>query len=185
MGAAPLPVHTDSESALAREFLQDHQTLSRGLAALRDAIIRNDLEDAKTLADRVDRSAGGHMEFEERLLYPHVARVLGAEYVDRLYAEHRLGKTAVARVLARPSAEPLPAEEQSALLAELETVGDHVLSCGTLLSHLTALDEPAQQRMLERLLEFRRERRRWTELPAPDAWDDASPAGNSAADEPR
>jgi hypothetical protein len=67
----------------------------------------------------------------------------------------------------------------------LDTVGDHVLSCGTLLSHLTALDEAAQQRMLERLLEFRRERRRWTELPSPDAWDDAGPARNSAADEPR
>ncbi|MGV3723520.1 MAG: hemerythrin domain-containing protein [Actinomycetota bacterium] len=179
-----MPDYTDAESALAREFLKDHQGLSRGLVALRDAVGRNDLEDAKALADRIDRSAGGHMEFEERLLYPHVARIFGAEYVDRLYAEHRLGKAAIARVLARPGAEPLRAEEQSTLLAELDAVGEHVYSCGALLSHLTALDEPAQQRMLERLLEFRREHRRWTELPSPDAWDDVRPARN-AADEPR
>lgn len=160
-----MTAHPDVESPLAREFLVDHQALTRGLASLRDAIASTDIPNARLIADRLDRSAGGHMEFEERVLYPRVAQTVGSEYVDRLYAEHRIGRDAVLQILSLRDSEPLPADEQSALLAKLETVGEHVLSCGTLLSHLTALDAQSQQRMLDRLNEYRREGVRWTEMP--------------------
>jgi len=157
--------HPMAETPLTQAFLEDHRTLTRGLDQLREAVVNDDFRTAKHLADQLDRSVGGHIEFEERILYPEVALTTGADHVHRLYAEHRAGREAIGRILSVPDTEKLPPDVRPKLLAQLNTVCDHVLSCGTLVSHLASLPAPKQAAILERLLQYRSAGHRWTQLP--------------------
>lgn len=170
-----MAIHSMAETALTRAFLEDHRTLTRGLDQLREAVVNDDFRAAKHLADQLDRSVGGHIEFEERILYPEVALTTGTGHVDRLYAEHRAGRDAIDGILSVPDAERLPPDVRPKLLAQLDTVCDHVLSCGTLVSHLASLPASRQDAILERLLQYRSAGHRWTQLPT-DAEPD--PAGD-------
>ena len=44
---------------------------------------------------------------------------------------------------------------------------DHAVSCGTLLSYLTTLDQTTQKEYCAALLAFREQGKRWTEIPEP------------------
>ena len=44
---------------------------------------------------------------------------------------------------------------------------DHAVSCGTLLSYLTTLDQTTQQEYFAALLALRKQPKRWTEIPEP------------------
>ena len=43
---------------------------------------------------------------------------------------------------------------------------DHAVSCGTLLSYLTTLDQTTQQEYFAALLALRQQAKRWTEIPS-------------------
>jgi hypothetical protein len=60
-------------------------------------------------------------------------------------------------------------ETQAAVHASLQTGLDHAVTCGTLLSHLTVLDEEQQRHLLCDLQRFRAEGPRWTQLHAEPA----------------
>lgn len=98
---------------------------------------------------------------------PRVAGVFGPAYAARLYAEHRMGQSAVRRLLRLPEGEWLLPREREMLLEDLRAISEHVLSCGTLLSVLADLPEPEEAQLLERLEGCRAAGRRWSELPPP------------------
>lgn len=152
-------------TALGDAFVHDHRQTTRRLSRLLKALRRNDPAEARRLADELDRIAGPHIRFEEEIFYPEVARILGREYAARLYDEHQIGRGALADILSRDTAGPLEPEEQKDLVGRVETAVSHAASCGTLLSHLTGMEESQQAEMLSRLEELRREGKRWTELP--------------------
>ncbi len=158
-------MHPHCESPLAQAFIEDHQKVTRALVGLRDAVERGTLAEASARAQELDRVAGPHMEFEEKVFYPQVARMLGAEDTAMLYAEHHEGQEVVKALLGKEAAEPFSDGERTRLLRGLQTAFEHVLSCGTLVSHVTTLDAQDQARLLERLLAFRERGRRWSELP--------------------
>ena len=87
-------------------------------------------------------------------LYPEVARAHGRDYIDRLYEEHRAGRDLLTRVLVMKSDtwRRLGDEEQARLLQQAEMMLDHAVSCGTLLSYLTTLDQTTQQEYFAALL---------------------------------
>jgi hypothetical protein len=147
---------------LAAAFVNDHKHLIRGLAQLKEALESGDLEGAQRIANALDLSAGPHIAFEERYLYPEVARTRGREYVERLYDEHRIGRQLLARLLENECTSDMAAEERARLVDQAAMVMDHAVSCGTLLSHLTALDMTRQGEFLDRLLKLREHPRRWT-----------------------
>ena len=159
-------------SPLGEAFGEDHRRLVRGFADLKTALERGDPDDARRIADRLDRAAGPHIQFEEEVLYPRVRR--GAGPVLRRPALHRARRRprrdpagAGPAVGIAPAARATRAADRRA-----QTTLDHALSCGTLLSHLTTLDPGQQADLLELLEEMRRRAMRWTELPergiAPD-----------------
>jgi hypothetical protein len=154
---------------LATAFVDDHQQLTRALKQLKDALGRHDLSEAKRIAEELDRAAGPHILFEEVFLYPEVARARGRDYIDRLYEEHRAGRDLLTRVLAlrSDSRRRLGDEEQARLLQQAEMMLDHAVSCGTLLSYLTTLDQTTQKEYFAALLALRQQAKRWTEIPEP------------------
>jgi hypothetical protein len=104
------------------------------------------------------------MEFEEEILYPEVGKSRGSDYVSRLYREHQVALEAVKALMSSKNQERLEPQLKEQLLLSLTTGLDHTISCGTLLSHVTSLDQKRQDEMLTRLLDLRRIGHRWSEL---------------------
>jgi hypothetical protein len=104
------------------------------------------------------------MQFEEEVFYPEVEKILGREFVDRLYAEHALGQRAIRSILTRGRSGELAGETET-LIRDLETTLQHAFSCGTLLSHLDALPADETDRLLRKLQELRSSEVRWSALP--------------------
>jgi hypothetical protein len=156
---------------LATAFVDDHRQMTRALKQLKDALGRHDLSEAKRIAEELDRAAGPHILFEEGFLYPQVARTRGRDCVDRMYEEHRVGRDLLTRILVQrnDSRQRLDDKEQARLLEQAEMMLDHAVSCGTLLSYLTTLDQSTQKEYCAALLALREQGKRWTEIlePAP------------------
>lgn len=151
------------KSPLGRAFLEDHRALTRCLADLAAVVEKRDWVEARQIAERVDRLGGAHIEFEEEVLYPAVARVHGRPFVQRLHEEHRAGLDVVRSLLGGPS-DGWTVERQEELAAHAQTAWRHAESCGTLLSQLTGLGAEEQRAALERLESIRSAARRWTQL---------------------
>jgi hypothetical protein len=145
-------------------FLEDHRALTRGLTRLVQALQQNDVALAVQLAEQLDRTVGAHMEFEEHVFYPELEKVLGAEFVSRLYHEHELGQGAVRSLVAHDPGAPIDEDQRTELIGQLQTALEHALGCGTLLSHVAALDADAQAAMHAQLLAIRNTGTRWSTL---------------------
>jgi hypothetical protein len=152
-------------SQLGKAFVEDHRHLIRGFTDLKSALEQGDLDAARRIADQLDRAAGSHIRFEEEVLYPRVAEVRGRAFADRLYAEHAVGRAVIRQILDLPEGSALDPALRDQCVAGTGTALDHVLRCGTLLSHLTAPDASQQAELLDVLEAMRRHPRRWTELP--------------------
>ena len=156
---------TKREQSLDDAFHEDHRHLTQGLSAILEAVKKDDLPSAVRAADDVDQQAGPHIEFEEEVFYPEVAKSRGHAFVARLHREHDSGRDALERLRRLQGRERLEPEEKALIVADLHQALEHALSCGTLLSHVTTLDSDRQHEILQRLLQYRREGRRWTERP--------------------
>ncbi len=152
-------------SPLEEAFIEDHRHLTQGFSRLLQALEDDDLPAAVQLAAQLDRQAGAHIEFEESVLYPEVARCRGRESAERLYREHQIALAGVKFLLDCKDAAGLKPEDRVRLLEQVQIALDHAIGCGALLSHLTVLDAAQQARLLEQLQVFRRRGRRWSELP--------------------
>lgn len=152
------------QHALEEEFAADHRELTRGFARLLELLQSGNDEEARGLADHIDQVAGPHVEFEETVLYPAVARAEGQDFAAQLYAEHRTVFDAVAWLLEHSAEEPIDESTRQRLIEQVQTGLDHAVSCGSLMGHLTALEESQHETFLKQLLECRESGRRWTEL---------------------
>lgn len=152
-------------SPLTQAFLEDHREMTRRIAGLLDALKQDDCETAFQLAEELDRVAGPHLEFEEEAFYPLLIEARGREFVERLYHEHAEGRKAIEALLAlKKTGEPLGTAQREEVLQGVQTALDHAGTCGTLLSHVSVLDDVRQAELLEKLQEARQRRHRWTEL---------------------
>jgi hypothetical protein len=142
---------------LEREFALDHRNMTRGFADVIDALREDQWANAVQLARELDQKGGGHIAFEEKVLYPKVAETRGKDYVRNLYDEHRTAIDALRALITNPDPGNDAEMRKQRLIEQLRTGLDHAVSCGTLLSHLTVLDESAQLKMLEQLRKFREE----------------------------
>ncbi len=152
---------------LRDEFLDDHRHLTQALARLREAVRNGDPGEAGRLADEVDRLAGPHMTFEEKLFYPALRTRLGTRFVDQLYHEHRHGLAAIRELESEPDAAVGSAAERARILEQVEAMLEHAVTCGSLLSRLDDLDPEEEDAMLRELLALREHPVRWTDRPAP------------------
>jgi len=113
--------------------------------------------------------AGPHIRFEEEVFYPEVARSRGGEYTDQLYEEHRIGRRLLEQLRDHKDTDGIEPAEKASLIEQSRIALDHTISCGTLLSHITTLDELRQGELLATLLDLRRQPARWTEVSGPRA----------------
>jgi hypothetical protein len=159
-----------SAGTLLREaFLRDHQLLTRGFRDLLVALERHDDDAAREIADRLDRVAGAHIEFEEGHYYPALRECLGRDRVEEMYDEHQVGLSAIRAVVSRPESTALAPEERSRVMHDAQVALDHAVACGAALAHLEGLDEASQRRLLDALLAAHESGRRWSELEPPAA----------------
>ena len=154
---------------LGHAFIEDHRHLMRGLLRLKRALQRDDLREARRIGEELDRVAGPHIRFEEEVFYPEVVRSRGGEYTDQLYEEHRIGRRLLERLRDYKDTDRLEPAEQASLVEQSQATLNHTISCGTLLSSITTLDESRQEELLAMLLDLRRRPTRWTELSGPRA----------------
>lgn len=150
-------------TTLETEFLADHKKMTRGFRDLIKALEADELSEAFRLAEELDFAAGPHIEFEEHVLYPEVEGARGDEYGANLRHEHQVARSAL-RFLLEHGDKPIRAEDKARVIQQLRIGFEHAVACGSLLSHLTVLDDAAQQSMLKKLREYRDQRLRWTEL---------------------
>ncbi len=146
-------------------FREDHRVLARGFSRLLKAIETDEMEVAARTAEELDRCVGAHIQFEEEVFYPEIAKIKGTPFVKQLRREHRIGLGVVERLRQLDlRGETSCPEERSMLADQARMTLDHVAGCGTLLSHVTTLDQERCARMLTKLLDLRHDARRWSEL---------------------
>ncbi len=150
-------------STLGQAFVEHHRRLNRGLQEIVESLQRNEVAEAVARAEVLDQIAGPHIEFEEEVLYPLVAKNVDSNFAARLYGEHRVGKNALATLLKKRK--NLGPDERTRLVEDFRLALDHVTSCGSLLSQLTNLEPEEQQHFLERMREIADVGHRWTQLP--------------------
>ena len=138
----------------------------RGLAGVLRKVEDADLVAARDLADELDRAVGGHIQFEEEILYPAVGQVRGSDFERELCQEHGLIRRAIKRLLEADLSSEDSAGLRTELQGALKVAVEHAESCGTLISHLRALSPPEQREALSRLNQLRERGTRWTELPS-------------------
>lgn len=151
-------------SLLRDAFISDHQAMIRGFRDLRDALERHDDSAAAAIADRLDRSAGAHIEFEERDYYPVLREWLGRDRVEEMYDEHGTGFAAILALAFRPASMGVSSGERARLMENVDVALDHAVACGAALAYLDELDEPRQQKLLDALYAARERGHRWSEL---------------------
>ena len=152
------------ELTLRSAFLEDHRHLTQGLSRLLGALDKNDVPAAAAIAEELDRVAGPHIEFEERVFSPHLAETLGPTFVNHLYQEHQAGLNALKALVGHATGEAIEPAQQAELKDQVKMALDHATICGTLLSQVTRVDPDREKRLLDDLREFRRRGHRWTEL---------------------
>src|SRR6056297_1856118 len=143
---------------LQQAFLADHQAMLRGFQDLIGALSREDWDAAGRAAAGLDTTAGPHIEFEEKYLYPQVGRSRGDTYLSRLYDDHEEVAGALMEILqvlgdcnqTTPSRTTV-----GRWLATLRSGIDHASACGTLLGELNGLPEERQREFLDGLTRLR------------------------------
>ncbi len=151
-------------TALEQEFVNDHREMTRALVAVLTALENEDIASAIQSADELDVLAGPHIQFEESILYPTVAKTTGEEFHQQLLAEHQQPLAAVRLLLARRENPNISSSQRDQLINQIRVGVEHVETCGRLLSHLASLDEQTQSRYLKELRDLRSANCRWSEL---------------------
>lgn len=155
-------VRTQPPVTFKDAFLSDHQSLVRGLSRILEALREGEDDRAVIEADALDRTVGAHMEFEETVFYPELAKTMEAEEMQGLYSEHRVGKQVLLSLIQGSPATPLFTAERDQLIGEIDAILDHAVACGGLLHHLESLEPEQNERLLASLLEIRERKSRWT-----------------------
>lgn len=146
---------------LVREFLADHQEMSKLLLQTLLSLEEGDTETAIATARALNRVAGPHIEYEESELYPRISGdKLVSETTQRMYEEHREALLALQKLL--ENGEP-QGEAREEIIDGLRTGVHHAEHCGSLVSLLAALPLPEQTTSLRKLLELREAGRLWTD----------------------
>jgi len=80
----------------------DHRTVEQLFSKIEKA----EGSDRAALIDELATSVKGHMEVEEKVLYPQMASVTGDESVQEANTEHELARKALSEMLALAPDEP-------------------------------------------------------------------------------
>lgn len=107
-------------------FRDEHRQMRDMLLALMDAIEANDVEAVRQGVGEMAAHAGPHFHYEEQVLYPALAEIYGADYVERLGAEHDAALEAVQELAELAEAEEISPEQTAYGLELIRQLLPHV-----------------------------------------------------------
>ena len=107
-------------------FRDEHRQMRDMLLALMDAIEANDVEAVRQGVGEMAAHAGPHFHYEEQVLYPALAEIYGADYVERLGAEHDAALEAVQELAELAEAEEISPEQAAYGLELIRQLLPHV-----------------------------------------------------------
>ena len=149
---------------LRQAFVQDHREMTRGYKTLLRLLDQRDFVRLSEEANRLDKTVGPHIEFEERFLYPSLGESRGEGYVSQLLHEHSQ-VLSVLTELQHLTADAEPSVKQiDTWISQLMVGLEHASTCGTLLSELQELKEHRQLELLDGLTRLRDKGTPWSEL---------------------
>ena len=140
---------------LVREFLADHQKMSKLMLNTLVSLEEGDWKGAIRSGRALDITAGPHVLYEESELYPLVGNS-----GNHMYEEHRAIVTALKTLLDGSRPNELTKRE---IIDGIRAGIEHADYCGTLVGLLASLPKQKQTASLSRLLAFREEGKAWTE----------------------
>lgn len=153
---------TLSKAAVVQAFLADHKKFMRLLVDVSDALQRDDLAAARTLATQLNTVAGPHIAFEETVLYPALDDAShDHDFVEGLYDEHQQIVTALAELISNDS---LTKKQLTAITHAFQSGTEHAEHCGTLISRLSNMDAADQRDALDDLIQLQEQEILWTDL---------------------
>ena len=146
---------------LVREFLADHQKMSKLMLHTLVSLEEDDIEAALQSAKALDEVGGPHIAYEEAELYPRISgEKLISATTREMYDEHREAVIALKTLLDNPDPDEATKQE---IMDGLRTGIHHAEHCGSLASLLAALPDPEKNESLAKLLAFREQGRKWTD----------------------
>lgn len=149
------------QNELEREFVVDHRKTSKAIQALMSAVSAGNDQQLQTAAEELDQVAGPHIAFEECWLYPLVGKIRGKDFEEHLKDEHQEVVEALTQIRQADSSD-ISDTQRAEWLRQLQIGLDHVVTCGTLLSHLTVLSDAQRASLLANLQALRKEGTLWT-----------------------
>ena len=156
-------VNKTAKTELVELFLRDHRQMTRMLSDVVSHLHRNELVPALTVAQKLDRVAGPHIQFEEQVLYPEVKSVRGKAFDERLRDEHQAARDGLTRFLTASELQLKDPGFLAMVEKKLRSGLKHAESCGTLVSHLEQFSTSQQQQALLQLSKLKRAGTSWTE----------------------
>lgn len=140
---------------LIEEFRRDHRAVVSHLLALQEALDRGDVPKARALVDELDQMTGPHMEFEEKHLYPTLARFLGEHRIQELIVEHASAATIIRTLRDILSQPTLTDADRGRARGELSGFFLHAANCDGLSLLAERLEADEQRALAEKLIAMR------------------------------
>lgn len=129
-------------------FREEHRQMRDMLLGLMDAIEANDIEAVRQGVGEMAAHAGPHFHYEEQVLYPAVAEIYGADYVERLGAEHDAALEAVQDLVELAETEEITPEQAEYGLELVRRLLPHVSDRDGLAVIVEVLPEETVQKIV-------------------------------------
>lgn len=153
---------------LANQFIEvfrdEHRQMRDMLLGLMDALGANDVEAVRQGIGEMAAHAGPHFHYEEQVLYPALAEIYGADYIERLGAEHDAALEAVQELAELAEAEEMTPEQAGYGLELIRQLLPHVSDRDGLAVIVEVLPEETVQEIVRAREESRRSGKTLIEL---------------------
>jgi hypothetical protein len=147
----PAPLYED----FATRFREEHRVVRDLLLDLVAAFEARDPVRARGVLAELARVTGPHFRYEEEALYPALVHVFGADYVEKLLADHDLAIGSVGQLSELAARDTLDQAEAEEGVRLTRGILPHVSDC----EGLTIVAELFSQDQLETVLAVRRKAR--------------------------
>ena len=110
------------------ELRKDHDWIIDNLIILKALVARNDIASAREIVELLDKVAGPHFFFEEKILYPAL-RTLGGDNVDDMLGEHEGAINVVNTLNELFLKDALSDDDRKAVGTAISELFSHALKC--------------------------------------------------------
>ncbi len=152
------------KNKLFKAFAEDHAVLGNGFHILSAKLREGNLADIKNAAQKINDTVGAHIAFEEYEFYPRLKEERPNVDTDKMYDEHSEGLNVILDIIDLSDTADISDEFKNRQLEHISVMERHVAECGELFSVLDILPDDELSRLYERLLYWRKENPKWSDV---------------------